>query len=54
MLEVFEHAADDDQPVKCPYCGARTDWEDNLDGGQLHVCYGVGAHTFIVVFEGEE
>lgn len=42
-----------DQPMTCPKCGARTDWEMQEDGTQVHTCLGCG-NEFLACEDDEE
>ena len=33
-----------DQPVCCGLCGARTDFDENKDGSQIHQCLNQDCH----------
>ena len=50
--DAYTHAADNDQPVTCPQCSCRTEWDDLQNGDQLHTCRGCD-YTFTVEFEEE-
>lgn len=49
---------DNDQPVVCPKCGSRTDWEENtefLEYSETHDCLNLKCgHKFFMLYDTDD